>query len=84
MPMWLLNRDPKNAQAYLGKLMAEVKVREESALANPDIIFEEKQIIAKLYVLQMRLCTAKRKDMPLWELSTVKRNSRKLINAKKE
>ena len=28
----VLDQDPENAQAYLGKLMAEVKVRKQEAL----------------------------------------------------
>ena len=36
----VLNQDPKNAQAYLGKLMAELKVRKPADLKNCDQPFD--------------------------------------------
>ncbi|MBQ2764404.1 MAG: zinc-ribbon domain-containing protein, partial [Firmicutes bacterium] len=37
----ILNNDPKNAKAYLGKLMAELQVKTESALADEQIPFDD-------------------------------------------
>ena len=36
----VLNQDPKNAQAYLGKLLAELHVRKKADLKNCDVYFE--------------------------------------------
>lgn len=43
----VLDAEPKNAQAYLGKLMAELKVREQDALANLPKPFDDNGMYQK-------------------------------------
>lgn len=44
----VLNQDPKNAQAYLGKLMAELKVRKQEELKNQAKPFDENNYFQKI------------------------------------
>ncbi|MBE6540779.1 MAG: TIR domain-containing protein [Ruminococcaceae bacterium] len=77
----VLNQDPENAQAYLGKLMAELRVKRQSELANCVESFENN----KNYEKVIRFADTKLSSELRGYVATIKdRNAKKAEEARKE
>jgi tetratricopeptide (TPR) repeat protein len=77
----VLNQDPENAQAYLGKLMAELRVKRQTDLANCAETFDSN----KNYEKAVRFADAKLASELRGYNATIKdRNAKKAEEARKE
>lgn len=77
----VLNQDPENAQAYLGKLMVELRVKRQTDLANCAEPFDSN----KNYEKAVRFADAKLASELRGYIATIKdRNARKAEDARKE
>ena len=77
----VLNQDPENAQAYLGKLMAELRVKSQTDLANCAEPFDNN----KNYQKAVRFAAATLATELKGYIATIKdRNARKAEKARKE
>ena len=77
----VLNQDPENAQAYLGKLMAELRVKRQTDLANCAETFDSN----KNYEKAVRFADAKlASELRGYNATTKDRNARKAEETRKE
>lgn len=77
----ILNQDPENAQAYLGKLMAELRVKQQTDLANCAEPFDNN----KNYQKAVRFADATIATELKGYITTIKdRNAKKAEEARKE
>ena len=77
----VLNQDPENAQAYLGKLMAELRIKRQTDLSNCAEPFDNN----KNYEKAVRFADAKLASELRGYIATIKdRNARKAEEARKE
>ena len=77
----ILNQDPENAQAYLGKLMAELRVKQQTDLANCEEPFDNN----KNYQKAVRFADATLATELKGYITTIKNgNAKKAEEARKE